>query len=192
MLMAAKPTPSVMPTKNFPLVNFSLRGALNRREGPARPLAVELLGGGRSQGARWALAGPTAGEASLFGASSAFDSPGRATGPDCSAQAESSTFAGLPFNCGQVLQTGTGTRATMSRTAASASSREGHESVGVRGQTDAVCEHRREVVDVVGDAIRASAGRALRAGRPASAMAPRVEVPREDGALRVACTNAWV
>ena len=118
MLIAAKPTPKVMPMKYLPS-RVSLQ--LARRPEPAAQLAPD---------GSWADRGVLQRALRL-----------RVMWRD----------ARVPR---QPPQSGTGTRATTSRTAASASSRVGHVAFGVGGEADAVREQRHgEVVDVVRDAV---------------------------------------
>ena len=146
MLIAAKPTPSVMPTKNLPSrVNFRRRGGRNQRR--SRASANRAGAGGPDSGAFGGGLGRTTGiTPGLSGTGAEGVQRPRFGHPHASAQS------------------GTGTRATMSRIAASASSRVGSVAVGVGGEADAMREHgHREVVDVVGDAVVAAAEQRARA-----------------------------
>ena len=115
MLMAAKPTPSVMPTKYFPSrVNLSLRGgrAATQSRRCQRVRSRARAGGGGSV---------IGGVAVPLGARRAEDgAPGFASCTACAASGDLGCHA-RP----SLAQSGTGTRATMSRTAPSASSRDG-------------------------------------------------------------------
>ena len=161
MLIAAKPTPSVMPTKYLPSrVNFSPGGGAER--GRPECGAHRLVAGERTS---------AVGIGKPIGGAERRSARGRARAKR------------------QAHQSGTGTRATMSRTAASASSRLGHVALRVRREADAVREHRhREVVDVVRDAVGAAAeqGAGARGAREVHGRRGSTRRARGAGELRVA------